>query len=140
MRPAQLDPAERVMYVPTYSHIASGGGTRTMLGVTLSVRNVDHTATVSLVAVDYFNTEGAQVRRYLDTPKDIEPLATVEFVVDPLDDTGGSGANFLIQWSGPPNARTLLAEAVMVGHAGQGYLSFTSRGVELGAPPAGTAP
>lgn len=29
-------------------------------------------------------------------------------------------------------ARPLLAETIMVGHAGQGYLSFISRGVELG--------
>lgn len=132
---ADVDPSQRVVYIPAYSHITSREGTRNMLGVTLSVRNVDHAATVTLTAVDYFNTEGRQVRRYLEGPVQLKPLATAEYIVDALDDTGGSGANFLVQWSGPPHAHPLLTETVMIGHAGQGYLSFTSRGVELSAAP-----
>lgn len=132
---ANVDPSQRLVYVPAYSHITSREGGQTLLSVTLSVRNVDPDATVQLTAVDYFNTAGAQVRRYLDKPIELKPLATAEYLVGLLDDSGGSGANFLVQWSGPAGAHPLLTETVMVGHAGQGYLSFTSRGVELSTPP-----
>jgi hypothetical protein len=108
-----------------------------MLAITLSVRNIDHAATVTLTAVDYFNTQGTRVRRYLDAPVQLKPLATAEYYVEPLDDTGGSGANFLVQWNGPANAQPLLTESIMTGHAGSGYISFASRGVELHGTPSG---
>ena len=51
------------------------------------------------------------------------------------DETGGSGANFLVYWEGPSDAHSLLTETVMVGHLGSGHVAFTSRGVELDRRP-----
>lgn len=121
----------RNVYVPAYSHIGSPAGRQTLLAVTLSVRNVDPSSTVTLREVDYFDTSGHRVRRYLRAPQRLRPLETAEFFVETLDEAGGSGANFLVRWEGPPDAHALLTETVMIGHAGAGYLSFTSRGVEL---------
>jgi len=95
------------------------------------VRNVDSTAVITLTHVDYFDTSGHRVRRYLDGPRKLRPLETAEFIVDTFDDVGGSGANFLVFWEGPSDAHHLLTESVMWGHMGPGYVSFTSRGVEL---------
>lgn len=102
-----------------------------LLSVLLSVRNVDPSATVSLSHVDYFDTSGHRVRRYLKQPRALRPLETAEFTVPTFDEKGGSGANFLIYWEGPSDAHALLTEAVMVGQIGAGYISFSSRGVEL---------
>lgn len=59
----------------------------------------------------------------------MEPIPLLQEIAD----SGGSGANFLVEWSGPSEVRELLTETVMTGHVGDGYLSFTSRGVELRA-------
>ena len=141
-QPAENPPAGssnlRTVYVPAYSHVPSGPEMeqQSLLSILLSVRNVDSTATITLTHVDYFNTSGHRVRRFLKTPRILRPLETAEFTVASRDTTGGSGANFLVYWEGPPNAHPLLTEAVMFGHLGAGYLSFTSRGVELERRPA----
>lgn len=123
----------RTVYVPAYSHLPGGGTTkhRHLLSILLSVRNVDSTAVITLTHVDYFDTSGHRVRRYLDKPRDLRPLETAEFAVATNDEVGGSGANFLVYWEGPSDAHSLLTEAVMLGQIGAGYVTFTSRGVEL---------
>ena len=138
--PAEAAPSgefkSRTVYVPAYSHLPQHTKpTRRLLSILLSVRNVDSAASVTLTHVDYFDTSGHRVRRYLETPRSLRPLETVEFLVETDDDVGGSGANFLVYWEGPSDAHPLLTEAVMWGNLGQGYVSFTSRGVELDRRP-----
>ena len=130
--PARGGTRARCVYVPVYSHLgARETNDRALLSVTLSVRNVDPAESVSLTHVDYFDTSGHRVRRYLSSARDLAPLETVEFSVATRDEAGGSGANFLVYWVGPSDAHPLLTEAVMR----TGYLAFTSRGVELERPP-----
>lgn len=125
----------RTVYVPAYSHLPASQKQARMLSVLLSVRNVDSVASVTLNHVDYFDTSGHRVRRYLAEPVELEPLETAEFSVESEDEVGGSGANFLVYWEGPSDAHPLLTEAVMWGHFGAGYVAFTSRGVELARRP-----
>ncbi len=129
-------PRLRTVYVPAYSHLPQSGKSRPiMLSILLSVRNVDTSAIITLTHVDYFDTSGHRVRRYLDAPRKLRPLETAEFIVDTVDDAGGSGANFLVYWEGPSDAHSLLTECVMSGQMLAGYVSFTSRGVELDRRP-----
>lgn len=131
--PTRGDTLARTVYVPAYSHLQQGGR-RTLLAITLSIRNVDPAASITLNHVDYYDTSGHRVRAYLEAPRVLEPLETLEYYVETLDERGGSGANFLIYWEGPSDAHPLLTETVMFGHTGTGNLSFTSRGVELTRP------
>ena len=123
----------RTVYVPAYSHFPRDpkSDRKTLLSVLLSVRNVDSSATVELTHVDYYDTSGHRVRRYLEAPRELAPLETAEFHVETVDEAGGSGANFLVHWEGPSDAHALLTETVMLGNFGSGYVTFTSRGVEL---------
>ena len=131
--PATGGPRLRTIYVPAYSHLPRGkqNEQRSLLSVLLSVRNVDATSVITLTHVDYFDTSGRRVRRYLAKPRKLRPLETAEFSVDTFDESGGSGANFLINWEGPSDAHPLLTETVMLGHMGIGFVAFTSRGIEL---------
>lgn len=129
--PARGTQRSRTMYVPAYSHLRNGGNRPTLYSITLSVRNVDPTSTVKLTHVDYFDTSGHRVRRYLKSARELRPLETAEYFVESVDTAGGSGANFLVYWEGPSDAHPLLTEAVMMGFMGAGYTTFTSRGVEL---------
>ena len=126
----------RTVYVPAYSHLPVGPDEkRKLFAILLSVRNVDSEATVTLTHVDYFDTWGHRVRRYLKHPQRLRPLETAEFKVDSQDEAGGSGANFLVYWEGPSDAHPLLTESIMWGFMGGGYTTFTSRGVELDRRP-----
>lgn len=128
---------ERTVYVPAYSHLPRGRAAenRTLLSTVLSVRNIDPAAVITLNHVDYFDTSGHRVRRYLERPRNLRPLETAEYWVDTKDEAGGSGANFLVYWEGPSDAQPLLTESVNIGHMGSGYTAITSRGVELKSRP-----
>lgn len=126
--------SDRLVYVPAYSHIFAGGNRRIMLSITLSVRNVDPSASLRLKHVDYYDTPGHLVRRYLTSPVEIGPLSTLEYAVELFDDAGGSGANFLIGWEAKDGTQPLLAEAVMLGQTSSGSLAFVSRGVAVDKP------
>ena len=129
----------RTIYVPAYSQLPFGPNQeRRLFSILLSIRNVDSTAEIVLTHVDYFDTSGHRVRQYLQKPRKLRPLETVEFKVETLDDAGGSGANFLVYWEGPADAHSLLTESIMWGHTGSGYSTFTSRGVELDRRPDST--
>lgn len=128
---AELLPGQAV-YVPCYSQIYHGIKTRPIdLTITLSVRNIDTRRSITLTAVNFHDTAGKLVRRYLDKPVTLAPLMTLEYIVGQTDNSGGSGANFVVLWSADPPANPLFVEAVMIGTTGQQGISFTSHGIPL---------
>jgi hypothetical protein len=81
--------------------------------------------------VRYYDFSGKQVREYISMPSELEPLATVEFVITKNDTTGGPGSKFLVRWAGPPEMNEPLIDAIMVGRSGNAMVSFTSTGRTL---------
>ncbi len=122
----------QLLYVPVYSHIYTGDKERPFnLAVTLSIRNTDPLSAMRLTAVDYYDTEGRLVRRYLEKPVELRPLASTRYVVAEKDVKGGSGANFLVRWEAAAAMNVPVVESVMIGaQSGQG-ISFTSQAREI---------
>src|SRR5262245_9194530 len=90
---------ERTVYVPIYSSLHVSDHAQPIdLGATLSLRNTSQRATVVVTAVDYYDSDGALMRSFLDRPAELGPLASAEFFIARLDRSGGSGANFLVRW------------------------------------------
>lgn len=135
--PASGSAAGQLVYVPVYSHVYHRGGRAFLLEVTLSVRNTDRFAPVTVLAVDYHDTLGRRVRRFLDRPLRLQPLAAAEFLVEEKEESGGSGASFLVQWSSDAVVSEPVIEAVMIGTAGGQGISFLSRGQAVAEPPTG---
>ena len=122
----------QTLYVPVYSHIYSGDRERPVyLAVTVSIRNTDPLRAIQVTSVDYYNSEGRRLQRYLETPVTLPPLATVRYVVKESDKAGGSGANFLVRWQSAEPANPPLVESIMISTASQLGISFTSRGVPI---------
>ena len=139
LRPVSTSPSGPgtggTVYVPVYSSIYLGLNikkTMVDLAVTVSVRNVSAKHALILDVVRYYDSAGKPVREYVDRPSELPPMATVEFVIQRADATGGPGANFLIQWRGPEGVDAPLVEAVMVGASGNAGISFTSAGRAVG--------
>lgn len=119
------------VYVPVYSDIYQRTrNERTLLTSTLSIHNTSETDTLYISRLDYYNTEGKLVRKYIDAPIYLNTFETIEYVVDQDDDTGGSGANFVIEWYGSEKLNPIF-QAVMVGGLGNKSFSFTTDGVEI---------
>ncbi|WP_027182729.1 DUF3124 domain-containing protein [Desulfovibrio inopinatus] len=122
----------QTLYVPCYSSVHHGIKTRTLeLTVTLSLHNVDPSKSIRIDAVEYYNTEGKKVRSYIESPIEVGPLGTQEFIVDQQDTEGGSGANFIVKWKADSPVNAPLAEAVMIGTSSNQGISFLTRGVVI---------
>ncbi len=120
------------IYVPIYSHIYHHDGKPYPLAATLSVRNTDTTADLHIASVRYYDTRGTLSRTDIDQPVKLGPMETVEFFVRSEDFSGGSGANFLVEWFALTPGSPPLIEAVMVGTAGTQGVCFSRSGIELG--------
>jgi hypothetical protein len=117
------------VYVPAYSHIYHGNKeTPLLLSVTLSIRNIDPKNTMTVTEINYHETEGALVKKYLLEPLVLGPLGSERFVVPQKDNTGGSGANFIVNWTSENKINPPIVETVMIGTQSQLGISFTSRG------------
>lgn len=116
-------------YLSVYSEIYSLTEHRTHnLTATISMRNTNRQDTVFIRRADYYNTEGTLLRTYFDNTIFLGPMETVEIVIDEIDDSGGTGANFLFAWTVTPGVRPPLFEGVMISTSGQQGLSFTTQG------------
>ena len=119
----------QTIYVPAYSHIYTGNREKPfLLTVTLSIRNIDPDHPIEITRVDYYETRGQLVKRYLQQPTVLAPLDATRYVIPEKDKAGGSGANFIVEWQADKPVNPPIVESIMIGtQSGQG-VSFTSRG------------
>lgn len=119
----------QTVYVPAYSHIYIGNKEQPfLLTVTLSIRNVDLKHEISVSTIDYYESQGKLVKRYIDQPVTLGPLGSQRYIIAQRDKVGGSGANFIVVWSSKTAVNPPLIECVMIGAESQQGISFTSRG------------
>ena len=106
----------QLLYLPIYSHIwhgemnDKGQPMKTLVSVSVSIRNTDPVKSIRVTSARYFDTDGKKLRDYLPSPKLIGPMATYEIFVPRSDDTGGSGANFVIAWKSDTPASPPIVE------------------------------
>ena len=107
------------LYLPVYSHLyhgevhpRTGKPSETLVSTHISIRNTDMKTALKLISARYYNTGGVLLREYLPTPQTIAPLGTYELYIPRSDSSGGSGANFIIDWSADKPINPPLVEAL----------------------------
>jgi hypothetical protein len=70
------------------------------------------------------------VKSFIDGTLVLEPMQSIDYVIDRDDNTGGVGANFLVTWGAKKNTHPLF-QAVMIGRSGQHGLSFMTSGISM---------
>lgn len=126
----------QTVYVPVYSNIFSGPKKLPyQLAATLSIRNTDPSASLRLTAIDYYDTGGKLVRRHIENPFVLGPLASTYVHVGEKDTTGGFGANFIVKWHSERVINTPIIECVMIGATSGLGISFVSQGQEIRESP-----
>jgi hypothetical protein len=118
---AQEPPARslgQLLYLPVYSHIwhgdvdRSGLPVKALVSVLVSVRNTDPARSIQIVSAQYYDTDGKRIKEYVGTPRAIGPMGTYELFIPRSDDTGGSGANFIISWRAEAPVNPPIVEGV----------------------------
>jgi hypothetical protein len=123
----------QTVYVPVYSHIYIGDKeTPYYLAATISIRNTEQTAPVTITEVNYYDSNGRLIKKYLEKPIQLGANASTRFVIKESDDKGGSGANFIVRWRSDIQVNTPIIESIMIGTRNQQGVSFTSRGQVIG--------
>ncbi len=107
------------LYLAIYSHLyhgdvhpKTGKPSETLVSTHVSIRNTDTTTPMKVSGARYYNTEGKLLREFLPRPQSIPPLGTYELYVPRSDSSGGSGANFIIDWSAEKAINPPIVEAL----------------------------
>ncbi len=121
-----------IIYVPIYSDIYfDANNQESLLAATLSIRNTSETDSLFISKIDYFNTEGELVRSYLQNQISVNPMATINYVIEREDSSGGSGANFIVRLSAKNKNIKPLIQAIMVGQNGNKGFAFSTDGYSI---------
>jgi hypothetical protein len=122
----------QTIYVPAYSHIYIGNREQLfLLTVTLSIRNIDPKHQIKITLVDYYETQGKLLKKYVEKPVILKPLESLRYIIPERDTSGGSGANFIVEWKSDKFVNLPIVESIMIGTQNQQGISFTSRGREI---------
>jgi len=123
---------KQTVYVPVYSNVFSGPRKRPLqLEANLSIRNTDPSSSLRISAIDYYDTGGKLVRRFLERPRILGPLASTDVHIEERDVSGGFGANFIVRWEADRIINAPVIECVMIGASGGQGISFVSPGQEI---------
>ena len=124
----------QMVYVAAYSHISHGnldgqGQPMTLLlSSMLSIRNTDPSGTITVRAVRYYDTAGKVLRELVTAPLTLGAMASTEYFVEHKDKAGGSGANFVVEWSADRPVNPPVIETVNAFFFGTQSIAFTSPG------------
>ena len=122
----------QTLYVPVYSNVFSGPRKLPLqLAATLSIRNTDLASSIKVTTIDYYDTNGKLVRRHLERPAVVAPLATIYVHIEEKNTLGGFGANFIVRWQAGSVINAPVIECVMIGATGGQGISFVSPGQEI---------
>jgi hypothetical protein len=119
-------------YVPIYSDIYYSNGTkRYPLTATISIRNISLTDSAYLLSAVYYDSYGNRLKDYVDSTFLVSPLESIEFVVEDVENVGGAGANFIIEWGGTSYSEQLFIQSVMIGTYEQQGISFVTEAIVI---------
>lgn len=119
----------QTVYASVYSNVFSGPrGHRLDLATILSIRNTDMKNTLTITAIDYYDTHGKLLKRHLTAPARLGPLQTKYITIREGEGAGGPGANFIVTWRAVKAMNAPIIETVMVGTRGGQGISFVTPG------------
>lgn len=121
-----------LVYVPIYSDIyADEQNQKTLLAATLSIRNTSYQDSLFISKIDYFNTNGERVKSFINSPISLPPMATINYVIQRDDDTGGHGANFIVALNARNDTVKPVIQAIMIGYFSNKGISFITEGYSI---------
>ena len=122
----------QTLYLPIYSHVwhgdldSRGEPAKALVSISVSIRNTDPAKAIRVSSAQYFDTDGKRLREYITSARTIAPMATIELFIPRSDDTGGSGANFVIVWRSDTPASPPIVEGFHANLPAGRSIAFTT--------------
>jgi hypothetical protein len=122
----------QTLYLPIYLHVwhgdldGRGEPAKALVSVSVSIRNTDPARAIRVLSAQYFDTDGKRLREYVPAPRLVAPMATYELFIPRKDDTGGSGANFVIVWKSDAPASPPIVEGFHANLPAGRSIAFTT--------------
>jgi len=120
----------QTLYVPCYTSFMSGshaGSHAFEAKPTIFIHNTDQNNPINIVRMDFYNTNGKLVEKYLQQPQKLNANSATRInVKELLTGEEGSGAHFIIQWQAPNKVVEPLVQTWFVGAVGTRGYSYTS--------------
>lgn len=121
--------------VPLHSTIPAGGGrTRLDFSGVLSIHNASSRYPLLVQRIEYRDSAGRLVRRYLEQPLALRPFASMQVVIPQQDVSGGIGPVFVVDWSMAADGDEPVVEAVLLSLYGSLGFSVISPGRRVSRP------
>lgn len=93
------------------------------------IHNTDQNNPINIVRIDFYNTDGKLVEKYLQQPQKLNANSATRInVKERLPGEEGSGAHFIIQWQAENKVVAPIVEVWFIGAVGTKGYSFTSQG------------
>ena len=122
----------QMLYLPIYSHVwhgdldTKGEPAKALVSVSVSIRNTDPAKAIRISSALYYDTDGKKLREYIATPRTVPPMGTMELFIPRSDDSGGSGANFVIVWRSDTPASPPIVEGFHANLPAGRSIAFTT--------------
>jgi hypothetical protein len=122
----------QVLYLPIYSHVwhgdldSKGEPAKALVSISVSIRNTDPAKSIRVTSAQYYDTDGKKLREYVAAPRVVQPMGTFELFIPRGDDSGGSGANFVIVWKSDSPASPPIVEGFHANLPAGRSIAFTT--------------
>ena len=128
---AGADGIRSCLFEVLHGNVDRGGKSESwLLSATLAIRNTDMRNSLTVLSLRYYDTEGKLLREY-PAGKKLGPLATMEVFIEYKDKSGGSGANFIVEWDAGKPINPPIIETVHTHFFGTRSVVFSSPGQPL---------
>ena len=120
----------QTFYVPCYTSFMSGSQADSYAfdaKPTIFINNTDQNHAINIVRIDFYNTNGKLVEKYLQQPQKLNANSSMRInVKERLKGEEGSGAHFIIQWQAEHKVVEPLVQTWFVGAVGTRGYSYTA--------------
>ncbi len=120
----------QTLYVPCYTSFMRGSQADSHAfeaKPTVFIHNTDQNNPINIVRMDFYNTNGKLVEKYLQQPRKLNANSAMRINVKELiEGEEGSGAHFIIQWQAENKVVEPLVQTWFVGAVGNRGYSYTS--------------
>jgi hypothetical protein len=122
------------IYVPIYrSFYQIYGSSRDAYSLTSTacLHNTDPKQAITVLCVDYYDSSGKLLKKFIDAPLTIKPWNSREITIESSTKADDFGANLIIRWKAGQPANPPVVEVLMTGQFLNRGVSFMTRGVEV---------
>jgi hypothetical protein len=122
------------IYVPIYrSFYQIYGSSRDSYNLTSTAcfHNPDPKQAIKILSIDYYDSSGKLVKKFIDDPIMIKPWNSKEITIQPRTEAEDFGGNLIVRWKSDQPANPPIVEVLMTGQFLNRGVSFMTRGVEI---------